>query len=78
MIKILTKEESLSKEREINEYLLGLDLNTKIQLVSLLRPIKNQANCDHNWIDLDSYENELPPNSLLCNKCQLIKRKDKE
>lgn len=76
MLRELTQEESAIKERRINEYLLSLDSNTKSHLVSLLNPLTKQANCNHNWIDLDSYENEMPPNSLFCNKCQLIKRKD--
>lgn len=75
MLYVLSKEEAEREEEEMDEFLLSLDFNTKSSLVSLLKPLFKQINCDHDWVDLDSYENNMPKNSLMCRKCSLIRKK---
>lgn len=42
----------------------------------MLKPLIHRLSCKHEqWYDLDSYENNLPKNSLLCGDCGLIKNK---
>lgn len=76
MFHILSKKEALKAEKEMNEFLSSLDFNIKSGLVSLLKPILTQRDCVHDWSDTDSYENDLPKNSLICRKCSLMKKKD--
>ena len=75
MLHVLSQEEIEKADKEMNEFLLSLDFNIKSSLVSLLKPILKQINCEHDWVDLDSYENDMPKNSLFCRKCYLIKGK---
>ncbi len=75
MLYVLSSEEAEKADKEMNEFLLSLDFNIKSSLVSLLKPILKQINCEHDWVDLDSYENDMPKNSLFCRKCYLIKGK---
>ncbi len=75
MLYVLSSEEVEKADKEMNEFLLSLDFNIKSSLVSLLKPILKQVNCEHDWVDLDSYENDMPKNSLFCRKCYLIKGK---
>ncbi len=75
MLYVLSSEEAEKADKEINEFLLSLDFNIKSSLVSLLKPILKQVNCEHDWVDLDSYENKMPKNSLWCPNCSLIKGK---
>lgn len=75
MLYVLSSEEAEKADKEINEFLLSLDFNIKSSLVSLLKPILKQVNCEHDWVDLDSYENDLPKNSKMCRECSLIRKK---
>lgn len=75
MVYVLTEKEAKKAEEEIDKFLLSLDFNTKSSLVSLLKPILEQKGCEHDWVDLDSYENDLPKNSKICRECSLIRKK---
>lgn len=75
MLYVLSKEEAEKEEKEVDKFLLSLDFNIKSSLASLLKPMLKQINCEHDWVDLDSYENSMPKNSLLCQKCSLIRGK---
>lgn len=72
-MQILTQEQRDKSEQEINEFLLSLDFNLKINIVRLLEPFIKTINCEHNWLSTDEYENNLPKNSKICRKCNLIK-----
>lgn len=76
MLNILTKEQAEKSEKEMDKILLSLDFNTKSSLVSLLKPLMRKIYCDHDWVDTDSYENDLPKNTLFCKKCFLLKDKN--
>lgn len=76
MFRVLTKEEGLEYERQVDDFLLSLDWNIKYRIRDLIEPILKQTECLlHDWVDTDSYENELSKNSLYCRKCNLWKKK---
>ncbi|MDO8610097.1 MAG: hypothetical protein Q7R95_06085 [bacterium] len=75
MIQILTEEQALESEKKMDNFLLSLDFNTKSEIVRLLKPLIEKINCEHDFIDTDSYENELPKNMYLCRKCNFMKEK---
>jgi hypothetical protein len=75
MMRILSKEEFILVEKELNEWLLSLDFNVKSGIKSLLNPLIDQANCQHEWIDPNTYENNLDKNKLFCRFCNLTKNK---
>lgn len=72
MLKILTQEEAEESKKEINEFLVSLDFDIKSKLYSLLRPLITQRNCNHDWVNYDSYDNEMPKDKKYCRKCSLI------
>ena len=49
--------------------------NTKEHIKRLLELYIRQIECNHEWIDPCTYENELDKNYLYCNRCQYKKRK---
>jgi len=73
MIRIMTDEEANKVEEGYNEFLVSLDFNTKSALVNLLKPLLEQLNCEHEWIDPNEYENKLDKTKLFCKKCHLTK-----
>jgi hypothetical protein len=73
MLKVLSKKESKILEKETNKWLLALDWNTKFKIKALLEPIIAQTNCEHDWIDPNTYKNELDKTKLFCRKCNLTK-----
>ena len=73
MIKIMTKEEEISLEEKLDEFLISLDFNTKSALVRLLTPFLEQLKCEHEWIDPNEYKNKLDKTKLFCRKCNLTK-----
>jgi hypothetical protein len=75
MLQILTKEQSNEMEKRTDDVLTSLDYNIKSALIDLLIPILQQRDCDHDWVDYDSYENQMPKNSKGCRKCNLIRKK---
>ena len=34
-----------------------------------------QIECEHDWINYDSYENEMPKDEKYCRKCSLTRKK---
>lgn len=76
MLKILSKEESEKYEKEMDEWLLSLHWNIKAGIKNLIEPLLEQVNCSHEWVDNNSYENELPKNEFHCRKCYLTKKKE--
>lgn len=66
MVRVLSEEESKKVEKEVDEFLLSLDFNTKQRIKTLIESFQQQIECEHNWIDPNSYENELPKNKLFC------------
>ena len=75
MVKVLTKKEFSNAEREINNFLLSLDFNIKSSLFNLFTPIIEKINCEHEWKNTDSYENDLDKNMKICKKCLWLKNK---
>ena len=62
-------------DKRTDEFLTSLDWNAKNAIIQLLTPFIMQRDCDHDWVDYDSYENEMPKNSRGCRKCNLIRSK---
>ncbi len=60
MLKVLSEKEVETSWKEVDEFLLSLDKNIKSDLVFLLKPLIKQLNCNHDFLDLDSYENSFP------------------
>ena len=77
MIRVLTEKESEESIKSTDKFLLSLDQNLKWGLHSLLTPIIKQLNCEHVWIDPNTYKNSLPKDILFCNKCYFKKKIDK-
>jgi hypothetical protein len=75
MMRILSEEESIQSEKEINEWILSLNFNTKARLKEMLEPIIRQSNCTHEWIDPNTYENNLDKSMEYCRLCNLTKPK---
>ena len=75
MVKVLTKKEFSNAEREINNFLLSLDFNIKSSLFNLFTPIVEKMNCEHEWKNTDSYENDFDKNMRICKKCFWLKSK---
>lgn len=73
MLRVLSKKENKVLEKEINKWLLALDWNTKFKIKALLEPIIAQTNCEHVWIDPNTYENRLDKTKLFCINCKLTK-----
>lgn len=73
MIKIMSEEEAKQQEKDIDKFLTSLDFNTKSKLVSLLKPMQKQINCEHDWIDPNEYDNELDKTKQYCRHCDLTK-----
>lgn len=75
MVKLLTKKEFSNAEKEINNFLLSLDFNIKSSLFNLFSPIVEKMNCEHEWKNTDSYENDFDKNTKICKKCLWLKNK---
>ena len=75
MMRILSIPEAKKISEENDKFLLSLDDHIKSSLVHLLQPLVKQLYCEHEWIDFDSYENQMPKDSKYCTKCQLIAKK---
>lgn len=77
MMYVLSEEESLKLEQETDKWLLSLDWNTKFKIKEMLQPLLERTVCEHNWIDPNTYSNELDKTKLFCSKCHLTKSIDK-
>jgi hypothetical protein len=75
MIRTLSDEEVKEFEKELNDFLLSLDLTTKDLIKRLLGPKIEQSICGHEWIDPNTYKNELDKNYLYCRYCKVMKLK---
>jgi hypothetical protein len=73
MLKVLSKRETKILEKETDKWLLALDWNTKFRIKDLLQPVITWVNCEHDWIDPNTYENELDKTKLYCRHCNLTK-----
>lgn len=77
MMQVLSEEESLKLYQKTDKWLLELDWNTKFRIRALLDPFYQQTNCEHEWIDPNTYLNELDKTKEFCSKCYLTKPIDK-
>ena len=73
MIRQMTDTEIEQKELEMDLFWKNLDWNAKNTIMSLLEPYIEKANCEHEWIDPNEYENELDKGMLFCRKCHIQK-----
>lgn len=74
-LQVLSKEESERLDRETDAFLLSLDSNTKGLIKSLVERFQSQIECEHQWIDPNTYENDLPKDRLFC-RCGATKLTD--
>lgn len=72
-VRVLTEEEARKSQEEVDKFLLSLDYNTKYQLQSLVKHFQSKIECEHEWIDPNTYENKLPKDKLFCRFCQATK-----
>lgn len=77
MMITLSEEESLKLYQETDKWLLDLDWNTKFKIKQLLQPLLEHTLCEHEWIDPNTYLNELDKTKMFCFKCHLTKSIDK-
>lgn len=55
--------------KELDEFWNNLDWSTKNDVKRLLDPYLQRVECKHEFIDPDTYENDLDKNYLYCKKC---------
>lgn len=73
MIRVLSPEEAVQSEKEVNQFLLSLDYNTKHRIKDMIEPLLQQAHCEHEWIDPNTYVNELDKSEEFCRLCRLTR-----
>lgn len=73
MIRQMTEVEIAQKELEMDLFWKNLDWNTKNDIMRLLEPYIERAECEHDWVDPNEYENELDKKMLFCRKCYIKK-----
>jgi hypothetical protein len=76
MIYVLSPEEVAQSQREVDTFLLSLDYNTKYRIKDMIEPLLRQANCEHEWIDPNTYVNELDKSEEFCRFCHLTRPLD--
>lgn len=69
MMRVLTPEEVEAHNEMIESWWNNLDRETKNKLHYFTEYFMKMANCEHDWIDPNSYSNELDKTKLFCRKC---------
>jgi hypothetical protein len=72
-MRILSPEEVTQSQKKVDSFLLSLDYNTKYRIRDMLEPLLQQANCEHEWIDPNTYVNELDKSEEFCRHCHLTR-----
>ena len=69
MYRTMTDQEVEESNKELDEFWKNLDWNTKNHIKMLLDPYLEKVDCHHDYIDPNTYENNLDKNYLFCRKC---------
>lgn len=73
MIQNMSKKEVKKTINKWNNWFINLDFNTKSNIYNLTNNLLEQANCNHDWIDPNTYENDLDKTKQFCSNCNLVK-----
>jgi len=73
MFQVISKEEAKRNQKELDDWIMSLDYNTKHHIKEIIVPFIKQNNCFHEWVDPNSYENELDKTKVFCRHCNLKK-----
>jgi hypothetical protein len=74
MIRTLTDKEVEEWKKDIDHFFDSLDYSIKNDIKRLIEPILLQCGCNHDWIDPNTYENNLDKNYLHCSKCHMTQK----
>ena len=72
-MRVMSPEEIQESHKVVDTFLMNLDYNTKYKIKEMLEPLFVQANCEHEWIDPNTYVNELDKSEEFCRHCHLTR-----
>jgi len=77
MVRVMTEEEVEKSNKELDEWIMNLDYNTKQYIRSLLAPFIEMSECEHDLVDPNTYENSLDKNIKYCRYCVFTQKINK-
>lgn len=73
----MTDKEAAEAEKTWNEWFEGLNFNVKSDIYTLVKPLVEMSECQHNFYDTDGYKNDFESGTLICRKCGIHTNKSK-